>query len=81
MELCSLHILSQFRKVQSSLSKSNTKNGHLLFINTGRTKAMMPEEISELHLMAMYMAVEPTFTWITNFFFSVQSPTFCARRP
>ena len=30
---------------------------------------MMPEEISNSILMAMYMAVEPTFTWITNFFF------------
>ena len=29
--------------------KKAHENGHLLFINTGRTKAMMPEEISELH--------------------------------
>ena len=39
-------------KVPESTSRALTKaheNGHLLFINTGRTKVMMPSALSELH--------------------------------
>ena len=39
-------------KVPESTSSALTKaheNGHLLFINTGRTKVMMPSALSELH--------------------------------
>lgn len=72
-------------KVPESTSRALTKaheNGHLLFINTGRTKVMMPSALSELHFDGyIYMAVEPTFTWITNCFFSAQSQIFCARKP
>ena len=69
-------------KVPESTSRALTKaheNGHLLFINTGRTKVMMPSQ--SFISMAIYTAVEPTFTWTTNCFFSVQSQIFCARKP
>ena len=39
-------------RVPESTSRALTKaheNGHLLFINTGRTKVMMPSALSELH--------------------------------
>ena len=32
---------------KDALNKAH-ENGHLLFVNTGRTKAMMPPEIAEL---------------------------------
>ena len=63
-------------KVPESTSRALTKaheNGHLLFINTGRSQSFIS--------MAIYTAVEPTFTWTTNCFFSVQSQIFCARKP
>ena len=71
-------------KVPESTSHALTKaheNGHLLFINTGRTKVMMPSALSELHFDGYIYGCGTHITWITNCFFSAQSQIFCARKP
>ncbi len=71
-------------KVPESTSRALTKaheNGHLLFINTGRTKVMMPSALSELHFDG-YIYGCGTHIYMDNkllFFRTVQ--IFCARKP
>ena len=66
-------------KVPESTKLALTKaheNGHLLFINTGRTKAMMPPEIADLPFDAAH-----TSTWIISCSTSAQFQICCVRKP
>lgn len=67
-----------------STSRALTKaheNGHLLFINTGRTKVMMPSALSELHFDGYIYGCGTHIYMDNKLLFSVQSQIFCARKP
>lgn len=71
-------------KVPESTSRALTKaheNGHLLFINTGRTKVMMPSALSELHFDGYIYGCGTHIYMDNKLLFSVQSQIFCARKP